>query len=134
MALAALTACAAAPLSPAAATVAVYQAALDGPPAANKMPSGCEEILRTPPQHRSELDRIGSADPYRRERAATAAAGGNVLLVLDRLIAPRTSFDCAAASPITECPPSVGAWFDVVFVSYACAAQSLSELPKERLP
>ena len=128
-----LTACAAAPLSPEANRVAVYEAPLERP-AASRLPPGCEEIRRTAAQQWSELDRTGSKDPYREERAATAAAGGNVLLVLGRQISPRATFDCPASSPISDCPPAVGAWFDVVFVSYACSAQSLAELPKERSP
>jgi hypothetical protein len=96
------------------------------------MPAGCHELRRTAPQPWSELDRTGSRDPYRTERAATEAAGGHVLPVLDRQTRPRSDFDCPAASPITDCPPSLGAWFDLVFVSYACSAPSLAELPRER--
>ncbi len=129
-----LAACATAPLPPEAERVAVYDAPLEASPAARKMPLDCAEVLRSEPQQWTELDRTGSKDPYRTERAATAAAGGNVLLVLDRMLYPRTDFDCPAASPITNCPPSLGAWYEVVFVSYACSAKSLSELPAERLP
>ncbi len=57
-----------------------------------------------------------------------------MLLVLSRLIVPRQCTSCPAASPITDCPPCEGAWFDVVFVSYACSAKALAELPPERLP
>jgi len=129
--LAALGACAAAPLSPEAEAVVVYQGSLD---AANPMPRGCREVLRTPPEQLSELDRTGSKDPYRTQRAATAKAGGNLLLVLDHQLTPRSNFDCPAASPITDCPPSLGAWYDVVFVSYGCSAQSLGELSREKRP
>jgi hypothetical protein len=132
--LAVLAACASTPLPPEAVQVAVYQAPLGAAPAASRMPVGCREVLRTPPEHRSELDIAGSKDPYRAQRVATAGAGGNVLLVLDHQITSRSDFDCPAASPITDCPPSMGAWFDVVFVSYACSAQSLGELPRERRP
>jgi hypothetical protein len=133
-AVALLAACATTPLPPEAERVAVYDAPLDASSAGRKMPGGCAEVRRSEPQEWTELDRTGSKDPYRAERAATAASGGNVLLVLDRMLYPRTDFDCPVSSPITDCPPSLGAWFEVVFVSYACSAKSLSELPAERKP
>jgi hypothetical protein len=43
--------------------------------------------------------------------------------------------DCPGASPITDCPPGFGAWFDVVFESYACTAEALQKLsPTEAMP
>ena len=123
-----LTGCATTPPSPQTNGVAIYQAPLDGQ---NAMPAGCREIRRTPPQPWAELDRVAPIDPYQVERAAAAAAGGNVLLVLDRMTRPRSDFDCPAAAKITDCPRSVGAWYDLVFVSYACSPPSLGELPKE---
>ncbi len=126
--------CAGTPLSPAAARIPVYQAPLDAPPAANRMPGGCEEVARQPLVHWSELDLTGVSDAYDSQRNRTAGDGGNVLLVLTRQIVPRQCLDCPAASPITDCPPCEGAWFDVVFVSYACPTKALTELPPERLP
>ena len=134
IAAAALVGCAAAPLSPAASRVPVYAAPLDAPPAASRMPEGCGEVSRQPAAHWTELAMTGVRDPYARQREETAAAGGNVLLVLSRLIVPRQCSNCPAASPITDCPPCTGAWYDVVFVSYACPARALKELPPERLP
>jgi hypothetical protein len=115
------------------ADVSVFQAPIDG---SHAMPSGCREIRRTAAQSWTELDRVAPADPYRAERAATAAAAGNVLLVLDRMTRPRTDFDCPAAAKITDCPRTTGAWYDLVFVSYACSAEALSGLPvaRERRP
>ena len=126
-----LAACASTPLSPAAAQVPVYQAPLDAPAAASRMPEGCGEVARQAPQYRSELGMTGT---FRTERAQTAAAGGNVLVALTRQIVPRQCSNCPAASSITDCPPCEGAWFDVVFVSYACPAPVLATLPPERLP
>ncbi len=125
--------CATAPQAPdaAAAAVAVYQAPVDG---THGMPAGCREIGRTPQEQWTELDRVGPTDPYRAQRAATATAGGNVLLVLDHVAYPRNTFDCPAAAKITDCPPSLGAWYDLVFVSYACSAQGLANLASERRP
>jgi hypothetical protein len=117
----------------AASDVAVYQAPEDG---SHAMPSGCREVRRTAPQAWTEMDRVAPADPYRVERAATATAGGNVLLVLDRMTRPRTDFDCPAAAKITDCPRTMGAWYDLVFVSYDCSTPALSELhaARERRP
>ena len=135
--LVAVESCATAPPPPAGGSagdsVAVYQAPDDG---VHAMPSGCREIRRTSPQAWTELDRVGPTDPYHVERAATSAAGGNVLLVLDRMTRPRTDFDCPVAAKITDCPRTMGAWYDLVFVSYACSAPALSELreAKERRP
>jgi hypothetical protein len=126
-------ACAASPLSPAAANVRVYDAPLAAPPGASALPPACREVLRKPLIRLSELDLTGSHDPFRAEREATASAGGNALVVFKRLIVPRQCAQgCPAASPITDCPPCVGAWYDVVFVSYACPARALAELPAEK--
>ncbi len=46
-------------------------------------------------------------------------------LVLDRVTSPRKDLDGPAASKITDCTPSLGAWFDLVFVSYACSGDGL---------
>ena len=98
------------------------------------MPEGCREVARQAPRHWSELGMTGSYDPYRAERAETVGAGGSVVVVLTRQIVPRQCMSCPASFPITDCPPCEGAWFDVVFVSYACPATVLAALPKERLP
>jgi len=76
----------------------------------------------------SEADLEGQKDPFRAERNAAGAAGANVLLILKRQIAPRRDFDCPAASPITDCPSTLGAWFDVVIERYACSPDALAYL------
>jgi len=131
----ALAACASKPIPPAVARVPVYEAPLDAPPQAQALPAGCHEVFRLPPQHWSELDREVPRDPYATQRTLTVQSGGNVLLVLSKVIVPRECVGgCPAAVPITDCPPCVGAWFDLVFVSYACPASALAKLPPERLP
>ena len=134
LATAVLVGCASAPLSVAASKVPVYSAPLDEPAASHRMPEGCNEISRQPVGPWTELAMTGVRDPYARQREETAAAGGNVLLVLSQQIVPRQCSSCPAASPITDCPPCSGAWYDVVFVSFACPARALKELPPERLP
>ncbi len=70
-ALAGLPGCASAPLSPAAARVFVYQAPLDAPPDANRLPAGCEEVVRQPLVHRSELDFALTGSPASTTRRET---------------------------------------------------------------
>lgn len=115
-------ACAAAPPV----DVAVYDAP-PGPGPARGMPDGCGLLLVHPPVALSELDMSGS-DPFRKQRVRTARAGGNVLLVRSRQITPRRDIDCPASSPITDCPPAVGAWSDVVFEDWKCSAPGLAAL------
>jgi hypothetical protein len=57
-----------------------------------------------------------------------AADGANVLLVLSRFTVPRDNLDCPGSSPITDCPPSEGAWFRVVLETYACTTDALRKL------
>jgi len=68
----------------------------------------------------TELEMRGERDPYLEERNRAAAAGANVLLVRSRVLQPRRNINCPAAAPITDCPPSTGAWYRVAFESYAC--------------
>jgi len=119
-------ACASAP--PAPKGVAVYQAPLGGPASDARMPAGCRRLAVHAPVDLTELDMTGSKDPFRGQREATAAAGGNALLARSRILVPRRDFNCPAASPITDCPPSEGAWFEVVFEDYACSADGLEQL------
>lgn len=104
--------------------VAVFQAPLEGSP----MPEGCRLLSTHPPVDMNELQMTGSKDPFHDQRVRTAAAGGNVLLVRSLIIVPRQDYNCPAASPITDCPPSEGAWFRVVFDDYACSAGAIGTL------
>ncbi len=108
--------------------VSVYQAPLDAPPARRAMPSGCRLVHTSKRVSLTELDMQGQKDPYRVQRREAAAAGANALLVLSKQVISRHDSDCPGASPITDCPPGFGAWFDVVFESYACSADALQKL------
>jgi hypothetical protein len=80
-----------------------------------------------------EVDLEGQKDPFRRERNAEGARGANALLVLSKMTMGRRDPECPTSSPITDCPFSLGAWFDVVLQSYACtpdALRTLSAPPK----
>jgi hypothetical protein len=115
-------------LTPEGARVSVYKAPLEGPPGEHGMPEGCRFLAAKPPVSMTELEIEGQADPYLAARNEAAAAGANVLLVLSRLTVSRRDMNCPAASPITDCPPSSGAWFRVVFESYDCAPDALRKL------
>jgi hypothetical protein len=86
----------------------------------------------------NELDLKGQKDPFRAERNAAGTIGGNALLVLTRETMARRDLECPGSSPITDCPPSVGAWFDVQIATYACtpdALQGLQDVAREpRIP
>ena len=115
--------------------VSVYQAPLDAPPARRAMPSGCRLVHTSKRVSLTELDMQGQKDPYRAQRREAAAAGANALLVLSKQVISRHDPDCPGASPITDCPPGFGAWFDVVFESYACSSEALQKLsPTETTP
>jgi hypothetical protein len=115
-------------LSPQGAGVLVFQALLDAAPARRAMPEGCVRLTTRPPMAMTELEMQGQKDPYRAERNQAGAAGANVLLVLLKQTVARHDFECPGSSPITDCPPSSGAWFRVVFESYACTPDALQAL------
>jgi hypothetical protein len=127
-ALPAVLICGCVTLTPEGALVGVYRAPLRDPPAERNMPEGCHLLARRPPVSMTELDIEGQKDPFRPARNETAAAGGNALLVLSRMTISRRDRECPASSPITDCPPSIGAWFRVVIESYACTPDALHHL------
>ena len=112
--------------------VRVYQAPLSDKPSG--MPRGCRLLLQHPPVDMSELRMTGSSDPFHDERVRAAQAGGNVLLVRSRMIVPRMDYNCPAASPITDCPPSEGSWNLVAFEDYACSDEAMKELEALNTP
>lgn len=110
------------------ARVSVYQAPLDGLPPQRSMPAGCSLVTRKPSRTMPELDMEGQKDPFRKERNEAGAEGANALLVLRRMVIGRRDPECPPSSPITDCPPSFGAWFDVVIETYACTPEALAKL------
>ena len=79
-----------------------------------------------------ELDFDGQKDPFRVERNEAGAAGANALLVLSQMTLSRRDSECPTSSPITDCPPGFGAWFQVVIESYACTPDAIRELSARR--
>jgi len=115
--------------------VSVYRAPLDAVPSIRRMPEGCRLLTAKTPVSMTELDLEGQKDPFRRERNAEGAGGANALLVLSKMTVSRQNSECPSSSPITDCPPSFGAWFDVVVESYACLPDALRKLsPPPRTP
>jgi hypothetical protein len=92
------------------------------------MPSGCRFLSTTKAASLTELEMESQKDPYRAQRNDAGAAGANVLVVLKKLLISRHDFECPSSSPITDCPPSSGAWYDVVFQGYHCTPDALLEL------
>jgi hypothetical protein len=128
MLLPAVFACRCAALTPEGARVSVYRAALDGLPPQRSMPAECRLLGRKPPVLMTELDMEGQKDPFRMERNAAGAIGANALLVLSQMTVSRHDSECPGSSPITDCPPSFGAWFRVVIERYVCAPDALRTL------
>jgi hypothetical protein len=124
----AIFACGCVSLTPEGARVSVYRAPLDGRPAQRSMPEGCRLLASAPPVPMTELDIEGQKDPFRVERNQAGAAGANALLVLSQMTISRHDSECPGSSPITDCPPSFGAWFRVVIESYTCSADALRKL------
>ena len=114
-------------LSPVAEQVSVYHQPFKASAPA-RVPAPCRLVAATPMAAMTELEMEGQTQPYRRQREKAAAAGANALLVRTRLKYSRRDFECPGASPITDCPGSSGAWFDVVLESYACPSAALEEL------
>ena len=110
--------------------VRVFQAPLDAPPAKRAMPEGCRLVQTSKRVSMTELDMEGSKDPFHTQRHEAALAGANALLVLRKLVISRHDPECPGASRITDCPPGSGAWFDVVFESYACSREALEKLSR----
>ena len=115
-------------LTPAGARVSIYNAPLDGPPALRAMPDDCRKLSESAKEWMTEADIAGQAGPFTKQLNASAAAGGNVLLVLKEQIRSRRDPDCPASSSIRDCAGSSGAWYNVVFESYMCTPEAIQTL------
>jgi hypothetical protein len=114
--------------SPVAAQVSVHRQNFEDPSVVGRVPASCRLVAVKPMATMTELEMEGQNQPYRRQREEAAASGANALLVRSRLIYSRRNFDCPGSSPITDCAGASGAWFDVVFESYACTPEALEVL------
>jgi len=114
-------------ITPEGAKVKVYETNAATPPEARRLPDGCRLVGTSPAIQQMEPDRLVE-DPYRVQRNATGAHGGNVLLVLsDRFRhLPRT--DCSPSDNSYDCQSRSQNWYSVDFESYACDAPALQAL------
>jgi hypothetical protein len=120
-----LLSCASAP-SAAAQGVSVFKKESGYGAKASPLPAGCRMLAAHPGVDQTELDL--ATTEFRLERERAAAAGANVLIAQEEMIVPRRNYDCPEASPITDCPPSEGAWFRVIYEDYDCSPEALGEL------
>ena len=124
----AVAAGACATLTPEGARVEVYQAPLGRSFPRHDMPGGCTLVSAKPQVSMTELEMQGQKHPFWAEQNEAAGVGANVVLVRSRQVISRHDPDCPGASPITDCPPGSGAWFDVVIERYACTEEALRAL------
>ena len=122
----AATSCGCVTLTPEGRRVSVYQARANAVPADRAMPAACTLVAAKPAERMAEMDLDGQKDPFRKARNEAGAAGANALLVLRTMLIGRRNPECAATMRITDCPGSLGAWFDVTVESYACPLDALA--------
>jgi hypothetical protein len=108
--------------------VSVFLVKMDDARRPTAMPEGCRLLATRPPVSMTEADIAVQKDPYRRARNEAGEAGANALLVRSRVTALRRTANCPVASPITDCPGSSGAWYSLVYESYACTPDALKQI------
>ena len=108
--------------------VSVFLVKMDDARRPSAMPEGCRLLATRPPVSMTEADIAVQKDPYRRARNEAGEAGANALLVRSRVTALRRTANCPVASPITDCPGSSGAWYSLVYESYACTPDALKQI------
>lgn len=114
-------------LSKEGARVKVYQTDPTAQDAAKSLPETCRLLGTSGPIDQMESERA-AADPYRNERNATAARGGNVLLVDSRPIILRPNTDCSPRDQSAPCLEASQSWYRVAFSSYACSEDAVRRL------
>lgn len=120
--------CASAPASPAAQAVRVFHVQEGYGAISVPVPGGCRLVAAHPSVQQTERELAISEFKPERERAA--AANANVVFARQEMIVPRQNYDCPVKAPITDCPPSEGAWFRVVYEDYACSPEAVAELSR----
>ena len=108
--------------------VSVFLVKMDDVRRPDAMPEGCRLLATRPPVSMTEADIAVQKDPYRLARNEAGEAGANALLVRSSVTALRRTANCPVASPITDCPGSSGAWYSLVYESYACTPDALKQL------
>ena len=121
-------------VTPQGAAVRVYQADVTSESApAPALPQGCRLVGASGPIDEQEEARH-IEDPYRRERNATAASGGNVLLVTSYKLMTLKRTECGESQSKDCAADSAQDWYKASFGYYACDASAqtvLAELKPE---
>ena len=134
LALFSVAALACASLTPGDPDVKVYQAEVRSESApAPPLPQGCKLVGSSGPiEEQEEARRI--KDPYRSQRKATAASGGNVLLVKSYKFMTLKRTECGQSQAKDCATDSAQDWYRTSFGYYACDASAqavLAELKPE---
>jgi hypothetical protein len=114
-------------------SVKVYEANASAPAESRRMPAGCNLIDTTAPFDQMESERYVE-NPYRRQREATAAKGGNALLVLSSRIVTRPGLECPPSDRSPNCLRDSQSWNRVSFESYTCSPEALATLAAIPVP
>ena len=113
--------------------VAVYESDADAAAAARRLPDGCRLLGISGPVDQMESERA-QADPYKKERRATAEKGGNVLLVLSKRTVTRPNLECPSGDTSPGCLATSKSWFRISFEQYACDADASKVLAQSKPP
>ena len=123
-------------LTPGGANVKVYETDHPASDASAHLPQGCRLLASEGPIDQQAPERL-VYDPYRVQRNATAAKGGNVLLLRSRVLRNLPKTDCPPNDRSYDCQSTLQTWYRVDFESYACdepALQALARTGAESLP
>jgi hypothetical protein len=91
---------------------------------------GCRLLEMTRPVLEEESDRAWN-DPYRRQRNAAEALGGNVMLVFSDVVLQRPSTDCSPRDTSPGCLEFSQTWYKTSFGYYACSPEAAERLDAE---
>ena len=121
--LAVLAAACATALSKEGAAVKVYETDATVKDAAKSLPEGCRLLETSGPMDQEESERAYN-DPYRAQRNAAGARGGNVLLVDSQPLVVRPNTDCSPSDKSPQCLEGSHTWYRVTFGYYACTPEA----------
>jgi hypothetical protein len=110
--------------------VQVYAADKSRLPDPSSSVEGCRLLEKTEPVLEQESARAAK-DPYRRQREAAGALGGNVLIVFSDLVQRRPSLDCSPRDTSPECLETSQTWYRTAFGYYACSPEAAARLEEE---
>ena len=110
-------------LSKEGAAVKVYETDPTVKDAAKSLPEGCRLLETSGPMDQQESERAYN-DPYRAQRNAVGARGGNVLLVDSQPLIIRPNTDCPPNDRSPHCLEASHTWYRVTFGYYTCTPEA----------